>query len=224
MKTFKKGEDVWYHRLEDSESRRVQQGRLVDVPSPFSCLVDSVKLAPFYRGLQGRVCTVKLADIVETSSHMHHLEHLHACNYDVEAALSAMPQLESLWSLKEKAIADNYIASRLVPRKQIWCEGEWGGDILFELSTFFNFRKRGTTTVHQLKAKLPMKKTSEIVQYYFSQYVVDSEDESDDLTELRKRLERESAEADGREHKVAKLTYENADLKKMEITDFLHRC
>jgi len=145
--------------------------RVIEVITP-----DTVKVAPFHSGIFGRACTKNISDTVDTSF-MHLLEHLHACSYDVEAALHSIPQRASSWSCEEKRVIDSFLSSR----------------------------KKGSTTVEQLKSKLPLKERNEIIDYYYSKYVVDSDNEDDsDMDELKKRLAQEKVDCSEPPRKMKK--------------------
>ncbi len=106
MKKFVRGSDIWY-KSHNNGSAKLQQGRVVETPRTG----ESVNVVPFCGGLLGSVFTKDWDDIVETS-HMHLIEHLHSCGYDVESALRSIPHPKPPLNLEEKETADAFIASR----------------------------------------------------------------------------------------------------------------
>ncbi len=87
---------------------------------------------------------------------------------------------------------------------------------------FLLYRKKGTTTVQQLRQKLPKKGTGEIVEYFLSQYVMDSDAEDDgEASAARKVLERERLDDGERSKKLVEADSEHVE--HVEITDLVLR-
>ncbi len=212
MKKCVRGSDIWYKSYNSGSSAKLQQGRVVETPRTG----ESVKVAPFCGGLLGSVCTKDWNDIVETS-HMHLIEHLHSCGYDVESALRSIPHPKPSLNLEERETADAFIASRY---SHVFIKWSCLQIILCSSSTLH--RKKGTTTVQQLRQKLPEKGTGEIVEYFLSQYVMDSDAEDDvGASATKKVLERERLDDGERSRKLVKAASEHVE--HVEMTDLVLR-